>query len=714
MSTPNTPQGAPHPANDSPAHRIPLPELLVRQLREGRMVLFAGAGLSAQAGLPSWRALLKDVVDATVAEAMADDAARTELERMLADGKLLQIADHCKDKLGPGGYTQLLAERLADAAHAVPEVHRLAVRLPFAAWVTTNYDKLLERAYAQERGGLPKTLTNRDTEALGRLLFDGAPFILKAHGDLDKPDSLVFTSRDYRDLIHGNAAFSAAFAAILVTHSVLFVGYSLADPDFNLLMDRQLLTFRGFVPERYALMSGLGEVEKEYLWRVCQIRVIPYPEGKHDFVPRFFQALADRLGAEKQAAVAAAVVAAAAAAVLPAEPELASRSFSVPTEPEPPPGPAPAAPAAAQPPTARAPQTPPLTISLAWKGGAVRATLAEGEQSLAGPVAGPVGKWNATVVAFRAAQSGTGSGPARIAACGAALGEMVGEELLRSLAAHIKKRAERVLELKLTRELECLPWELLAVGTRTLAEIAPVFRTPVGVSPEARGLPACNSPLRALVIGDTGAGGELSLPGAAAEAEDVARAIESDGHGEVELLIGAAASFEAVRRAFEKQQPDIVHFAGHAWFDDHEAFLMLADREHATASMLRPWLTVAPPTFVFFNSHYTAFIPPGVETDASIPDEVAIRSGPGGRAGFADIAMRSGVGAFLGSFSGSISDEGARSFAISVYRELLRGASAAAAVQRARQARAAKEDVTRLLFALHGEGSLRLPVAGRS
>jgi hypothetical protein len=57
------------------------------------MVLFAGAGLSAQAGLPSWRALLKDVIDATMAEAIQDDAARAELDHMLADGKLLQIAD---------------------------------------------------------------------------------------------------------------------------------------------------------------------------------------------------------------------------------------------------------------------------------------------------------------------------------------------------------------------------------------------------------------------------------------------------------------------------------------------------------------------------------------------------------------------------------------------------------------------------------------------
>ncbi|MBN8452003.1 SIR2 family protein, partial [Accumulibacter sp.] len=296
MPARNPPEpAAPAAAPAAATVELPIPPQLLQHLRERRLLLFAGAGLSAQAGLPTWRSLVQDVVDATIAEAMQGEESRRELESMIAAGKWLQIADHCKLKLGPGEYARLLGERLSDSGRPVPEAHRLAVRLPFAAWVTTNYDKLLERAYAEERGGLPKTLTSLDTEALGRLLFDGAPFVLKAHGDLDKPDSLVFTSRDYRDLIHGNAAFSAAFSAILLTHSVLFVGYSLADPDFNLLLDRQLLTFRGFAPERYALMSGIGKVEEEYLWRVCQIRVIHYPEGHHEAVPAFFQRLTDRL-----------------------------------------------------------------------------------------------------------------------------------------------------------------------------------------------------------------------------------------------------------------------------------------------------------------------------------------------------------------------------------------------------------------------------------
>ena len=115
------------------------------------------------------------------------------------------------------------------------------------------------------------------------------------------PRAVVFTSRDYREQIHANPAFSAAFSAVLLTKALLFVGYSLSDPDFHLLMDQQLPTFDGFVPERYALMSGLGKVEVDYLWRACQIRVISYPADSHACVPQFFRQLTEGLRALTQA-----------------------------------------------------------------------------------------------------------------------------------------------------------------------------------------------------------------------------------------------------------------------------------------------------------------------------------------------------------------------------------------------------------------------------
>jgi len=409
---------------------LAIPPQLLQHLRERRLLLFAGAGLSAQAGLPTWRSLVQDVVDATIAEAMQGEESRRELEGMIAAGKWLQIADHCKLKLGPGEYARLLGEQLGDFGKPVPEAHRLAVRLPFAAWVTTNYDKLLERAYAEERGGLPKTLTSLDTEALGRLLFDGAPFVLKA--------------------------------ALPLTHSVLFVGYSLADPDFNLLLDRQLLTFRGFAPERYALMSGIGKVEEEYLWRVCQIRVIPYPGGQHEAVPAFFQRLADRLD-PADVAPAARVARAVTVGVAPPALRAAHATRA---------GPAPVAVAT------------PASLALDWREGAVQAILSDGGKVIA-TAAGPREAWATPAAASRSLQSASAR-DVSLAECSGALTRTLGAATVKALARVLKGQGSRLLRLDLTREVERLPWELLALGSQTLAEMAAVFRAPGGVSEHAR------------------------------------------------------------------------------------------------------------------------------------------------------------------------------------------------------------------------------------
>ena len=712
------------PGHSGPAApEVPVPRQLLVHLREGRLVLFAGAGLSVQAGLPTWRSLIEDVVQRTVAEAVEGEQASAELAAMLAAGKWLQIADHCKEKLGPGGYARLLSERLRDAGRPVPEVHRLAVRLPFAAWITTNYDKLLERAYAEERGGLPKTLTNLDTAALGQLLFDAAPFMLKAHGDLDRPESLVFTSRDYRDHIHANTAFSTAFSAILLTHSVLFVGYSLSDPDFNLLLDRQLLTFQGFVPERYALMSGIGKVEEEYLWRVCRIRVIPYPEGRHESVPRFFQQLVDSLA--------------------PANTATAERPLAEPTQREP------CQPSdhtatlpqrsigleddrAVQPTESRSLATavtsrlaggqavgapPPLVLRIGWTDGSVQTTLSDGNAMLASASI-TAGGWATLAAASRQLESRSGR-HGMIANYGMALAAMLGEEPVACLADALRASPLRNVRLELTRQTERVPWELVAIGSRTLAEHAPVFRAPVGVSERARGLPRIGVPLRALVIANTTAVASpqpeahfAPLPGAAEEAREIGAIIERLGAGTVKLLLGADATYDRVASALREFQPDVLHFASHAWFDDREAYLVLADAI-LTSGMMRPWLTRRSPAFVFLNSHFTAFIPAGVEARLGVGPSAAVQAGLGGRAGFSDLAMHSGVGAFVGSYSGAIDDNGARDFAVSVYDSLLHGATVAEAVHASRESRAqGGADATALLYCAYGAGDLRLVPGG--
>jgi hypothetical protein len=264
------------------------PKSLANHLREGRCVLFAGSGLSAWAKLPTWMELLKFLVE-KLEEEEPGMPNKGELDGLLQAGKLLDVADYCKEKLGERLYNEVLSDQLRGDKVDIPEPHKMIVQLPFAGVVTTNYDKLLERAY----NDVPRTPTHRDIDMLGPLLFNNKFFILKAYGDIDHSDSLILTTRDYREIIHSNPGFNALFSAILLTKSILFIGYSMGDPDFRLLLDRQLTNFKGNMPERYSLMRGIGEIERDVLWRAARIRVIPYDE--HNDILTFLQYLQDEV-----------------------------------------------------------------------------------------------------------------------------------------------------------------------------------------------------------------------------------------------------------------------------------------------------------------------------------------------------------------------------------------------------------------------------------
>ena len=184
-----------------------------------------------QAGLPSWGRLLRIMVEQV--KAGIPDSPAEELESLLERNKFLEVAEYCKDQLGKNQFASILAENVSGRDGPIPEAHRLIANTPFAGVITTNYDKLLERGYAESGKGMPKTPTPDDTAMLGPLLFQGGFYILKAHGDIDRVDNVVLTASDYRRISHANPAFEALFSAILLTKTVLFVGYSLERPGFQ-------------------------------------------------------------------------------------------------------------------------------------------------------------------------------------------------------------------------------------------------------------------------------------------------------------------------------------------------------------------------------------------------------------------------------------------------------------------------------------------------
>jgi hypothetical protein len=123
--------------------------------------------------------------------------------------------------------------------------------LPFPIIVTTNYDHLFDNALRRARtrnGELKDPIVGiydpKRTEPPEEVPLDPLeqrPVLLKIHGDIDKPESIVVTEEDYIVFIqrmsdHNLHPFHQNIRVRMRNWPILFIGYSLKDYNLRLLL----------------------------------------------------------------------------------------------------------------------------------------------------------------------------------------------------------------------------------------------------------------------------------------------------------------------------------------------------------------------------------------------------------------------------------------------------------------------------------------------
>ena len=674
---------------------------LVSYLRERRCILFVGAGLSRPAGYPGWGELMRQVVEATSVQ-LGDAAGKEELESLLAQSKFAEVADQCRTLLGRTFFGRLLRSILARSVQPPEDTHRAIVQTPYACVVTTNFDTLLEDAFAKWSDfGIPRAPTGMELAQHGTLLLDGAFFVLKAHGTIHDDASMVFTSEDYRRITHANPAFQAVMSSLLLSHAVLFVGYSLGDPNFRLLMDSQLSTFGSDAPPRYALMENVGAAEREILRRTAGIEVISFAKGAYGEVAGLLQYLERecRDVASSGTAGTAGTARAPSRRRTVLRPPPASDVFVLRL------------------------QSRDIMIDSTWYQTTTRDLVGSAlvlEQMTTSTSSSPplqelqqlIPKSLDTIMDVK---------PATLRRVGALLSDAIpgaGDQI-----AQLKRGLPVMLDV--APELASLPWEWMLAGRTQLLLQRPVCRLMPGITDASRGRPLVRAPLRALLIGDTMADSGLApggLPGARAEVAALARLIRQAAPGNTAtVLLGRAAAYHRVLHELRTGRYDVVHYSSFSSQDDAGSFLVLHDGR-VTASELVTLLIKRPPALLFVNSIYSGFVPAfssafPVTLRAGMSYDDHYRALRRRRVGFERAAARSGVGTFVG-VMGMTTDAGASAVAEAFYRHMLGGRPAAAALHAARRAHAFAGDSTNVQLAMAGYPDLRLTadvlVASRS
>lgn len=242
-------------------------------LDAGDLLLFAGGGISAAAGLPTWRQLAEGVVelmrDRGLDEAAIDEVA--ELARAQRSMEALAAAEHA---LGSEPFTAYVQRELDDAGRELPPITRAlaGLRDRLRAVVTTNLNHLLERAFGWE------ALTQLTHEVASRRAI-----ILKLHGTLHERSSWALTRERFHRKLSAPEA-RRALEGLFSRCPVLFVGFGRGDDSFDqMLQDVRNLSGES-PPPRFALVpaTSLTPFRRKSLLEMG-FRLLPYdnPDGAH-------------------------------------------------------------------------------------------------------------------------------------------------------------------------------------------------------------------------------------------------------------------------------------------------------------------------------------------------------------------------------------------------------------------------------------------------
>jgi hypothetical protein len=195
------------------------------ELDRSNVTLFVGAGLSAAVGLPLWVDLVKP---------LAAELGRTlPPAEYITAVQLLGIAADYEARFGRQALVSYLRRSLAITGVSPSEAHAIITTLwPRGLVITTNYDSLLEDAYYRAGKGCHVVVNDSDLA-----YWDATETkIVKLRGDLAQPASLVITQRDFDVAPLERPLLTQQLRLVVATTTILFIGYSLSDPDLQLVL----------------------------------------------------------------------------------------------------------------------------------------------------------------------------------------------------------------------------------------------------------------------------------------------------------------------------------------------------------------------------------------------------------------------------------------------------------------------------------------------
>lgn len=257
------------------------PQALVRELAERRCLIFLGSGASAgciaQSGSgrpPTWEQFLLRLLDK-----MRTPTEQSVAQQLIDEKKYLEAAEIiCADIVAPD-FTQFIRDTFVIPKYSPSEIHQVVLDIDPKVTITTNYDDIYDTFCRTGDAADGYNIARYYETHLVSDLRSPVRLIVKAHGCVSDPAKIVLTRSQYFTQRRDHAGFFRVLDALFLSSSLLFIGYSLSDPDIQLVLENATIAAPKSHPH-YAVVSDDVHRALKLSWsKAYNIEFLEYPAG---------------------------------------------------------------------------------------------------------------------------------------------------------------------------------------------------------------------------------------------------------------------------------------------------------------------------------------------------------------------------------------------------------------------------------------------------
>lgn len=237
---------------------------LVSDIACRRVVIFVGAGASKWAkphsgnNFKDWTGFLH-----SASLNASPKVQRLVKERLKAKDYLI-ASELLKADLADKWPT-ILATEFQQAAD-ISRLHKAIIALDQRVIITTNFDKLIENAWNDSNISKYPHVVSKIDQQVFKLFRNEDSYLIKLHGSIDEPENIVFDTTSYQRTAFANRFYQDLISTLLLTHTFLFIGFSMDDPAVSLLVESHAYRFSETRPH-YAFVPGKSQIEIDTLSR---------------------------------------------------------------------------------------------------------------------------------------------------------------------------------------------------------------------------------------------------------------------------------------------------------------------------------------------------------------------------------------------------------------------------------------------------------------